>query len=49
MENPNMAQIPYIEHKYRMYLADKRESRLKLLLILTNAAWFLASVIYFMR
>lgn len=43
----DMYQIPYIEHSYRMYLADRRESLLKILLVVTNAAWAIAAVTYF--
>ena len=39
--NVEMAQIPYIEHEYRMYKACKREKILKSILIVTNILWAL--------
>lgn len=44
----DIAQIPLIAHEHRIYLADKRETRLKLLLISTNALWLLGLVTYFL-
>ena len=41
----NMAQIPYIEHKKRIYKAYKREQKLKILLVCTNAMWVLGAVL----
>ena len=35
----DMAQIPYVEHRMRMYRAYERERRLKVTLIATNALW----------
>lgn len=35
----DMAQIPYIAHKARMYQAYKREKRLKIILLVTNMLW----------
>ena len=40
-----MAQIPYIEHEYRMYKAYKRENRLKCILIGTNIIWAVIALI----
>lgn len=37
----DMAQIPYIAHRARMYKAYKRENRLKIALALTNLAWII--------
>ena len=45
----NMAQIPYIEHERRMYKAYKREKRLKMLLIGTNAAWVVGALLFLVR
>ncbi len=41
----NMAQIPYIEHEYRMYKAYQREKRLKYILIGTNIVWAVVALI----
>lgn len=41
----DMAQIPYIVHKYRMYKAYKRESKLKIALIATNALWIVGAAV----
>ena len=41
----DMAQIPYIEHEYRMYKAYEREKRLKLILLGTNVLWVLAVIL----
>ena len=38
-EFSDMAQIPYIEHKKRIFKAYQRENRLVWIAILTNAAW----------
>lgn len=40
----DMAQIPYIVHKKRMYEAYQREKVLKVVLVLTNAFWIVVSV-----
>lgn len=40
-----MAQIPYIVHKCRMYKAYKREARFKIALIATNALWVVGAVV----
>lgn len=37
--NTDMAQIPYIEHKNRMYKAYRREMILKVLLVVSNLLW----------
>ena len=42
--NIEMAQIPYIEHEYRIYKAYEREKRLKLMLIGTNILWALVVI-----
>lgn len=39
--NIDMAQIPYIEHEYRMTLAHIREKRLIWGLIISNVVWAL--------
>lgn len=40
-----MAQIPYIEHEYRMYKAYQREKKLKIGLICSNIVWALIALI----
>lgn len=45
----NMAQIPFIEHKKRMYKAYCRERNLKLLLIISNVFWVLIALLLYMR
>ena len=47
--NPDMAQIPYIEHELRMYKAYCREKRLKILLVITNICWALGAIVVFAR
>lgn len=46
---PDMAQIPYIEHEYRMYKAYQREKRLKISLICSNIVWVLLVLILIAR
>ena len=41
-KNIDMAQIPYIEHRKRMFKAYQRENRLKWILVATNVFWSLA-------
>lgn len=43
----NMAQIPYIEHKKRIYKAYQREQKLKILLVCTNTLWALGTILVF--
>lgn len=38
----DMAQIPYIEHKKRLYKFYKKVNRLRVALITTNIAWAIA-------
>lgn len=45
----NMYQIPYIEHKKRMFKAYKREQILKTCLIATNVLWVIMAVISYAR
>ena len=45
----NMYQIPYIEHKKRMFKAYQRERRLKYALAITNALWIIMAVISYAR
>lgn len=40
-----MAQVPYIEHEYRLYKAYQREKRLKYILIGTNIIWAVIALI----
>ena len=42
----DMAQIPYIEHQRRMYKAYRREKVLSVLLIGSNALWFLVAILW---
>lgn len=41
----DMAQIPYIEHEYRMYKAYIREKKLKVWLVITNCLWMVGAII----
>ena len=45
----NMAQIPYIEHRKRMFKAYQREERLKRWLLITNLGWLMAMIIVLVR
>lgn len=36
---PDMAQIPYIEHKKRLYKFYQKNRALRMMIIATNAAW----------
>lgn len=40
-EKPDMAQIPYIEHKKRLFKAYQRERRLLKIAIFSNLFWLL--------
>ena len=42
----DMAQIPYIEHKRRMFKAYQREIKLRRWLIGTNAMWIVGLVVW---
>lgn len=37
----NLAKIDYVQHRYRMFLAWKRERRLKALLLASNVLWLI--------
>jgi hypothetical protein len=41
----DMAQIPYIEHKHRMFKAYRRERRLKALLVCSNCLWLVMAIL----
>lgn len=41
----DMAQIPYIEHKHRMFKVYQREKRLKVLLVCSNCLWLIAAIL----
>jgi hypothetical protein len=43
--NQKLYEIPYIVHKKRMYEAYKRETILKVLLILSNLFWLILTVV----
>ena len=45
----NMAHIPYIEHRKRMFKAYQREEKLKHWLLITNLAWLIAMIIVLVR
>ena len=45
----NIAQIPYIEHKKRMFKAYQREMRLTILLMISNLLWLVALVFVLVR
>ena len=45
----NMAHIPFIEHKKRMYKAYCRERNLKLLLIISNVLWLIIALLLVTR
>lgn len=45
----DMAQIPYIEHEYRVFKAYKKEKRLKISLICSNIVWVLLVLILIAR
>lgn len=42
-----VAQIPYIVHEARMYKAEKREIKLKILLAISNCLWLTGVVLSF--
>lgn len=42
----DMAQIPYIEHKRRMFKAYQRETALRGWLIGTNAMWLVGVIVW---
>lgn len=42
----DMAQIPYIEHKHRLYLAHCREKCWKWLFIGSNILWLLGAILW---
>ena len=44
--NEHIAQIPYIEHKRRMFKAYRRENVLKSWLIGTNTIWLVGIIIW---
>ena len=44
---PEMAQIPFVEHEFRIFKAHQREIRLKAFLIGSNCLWFIAAVLCF--
>lgn len=41
----DMAQIPYIEHRKRMYKAYKREKKLWICLLCSNAMWVFMAIL----
>lgn len=45
----DMAQIPYVAHRKRMYKAYVRERRLKIALALTNAIWIAIVLLLIVR
>lgn len=45
----DMAQIPYIVHKCRMYKAYKRETRLKWAIVIINIVWASLFVLFTAR
>ena len=44
-----LAQIPYVEHKKRIFKAYEKISRLKVALILSNAIWAAIAALLIMR
>ena len=46
MSKTDMAQIPYIVHRKRMYEAYRRELRWRILFIATNSLWFIGLILW---
>ena len=46
-ENETMHMIPFIEHEYRMYKVSKRKNRIACALAVTNIAWFVLGLAFF--
>lgn len=45
----DMAQIPYIVHKKRLFKAYQREMRLTIALVLTNTLWLIGTAFLLVR
>lgn len=46
-ETETMHMIPFIEHEYCMYKVSKRKNRIACALAVTNIAWFVLGLAFF--